>query len=455
MKTIRPMAMGVLLAVGLMAPSASAAQQVEAQEALAAAQEALAQVQSRVQSQVQTQVQTHVAQAMEESVRARAEAAVARTMARKGFDDDVYRRASRLVDEKKYEDALTRYQQVIDAKGSKVEGALYWKAYVLAKLGRRDEALKTLEELKKGYAQSRWLNDAKALELEIQQNGGRALSPEAESDEDLKLLAINGLLSTDPERAVPLLEKQLNNPKNSPRLKERALFVLAQSRNAKAREIVGNYAKGATNPDLQALAIQYLGSFGGKENRDKLAELYKSVNNDVQLKRAVLRGLMMSRDQEYLLQIARSEQNTELQREAIRYAASAGADVSSLWTPNASKEIKDAVIEGLMIRSNVDKLAEIAKSDSDIKVRRHAIELLGATNREKSAPLLLSMYASEQDKQIRTSILRAFRVQNNAKALVDAAKKETDPAMKREAVQLLSSMKSPEATEFLMELLNK
>lgn len=450
MNMIRPIAMGIFLTGGLLAPSASATQQVEAQEALAAAQEALAQV----QTQVQTQVKTHIAQAMEESVRARAEAAVARTMARKGFDDDVYRRASRLVDEKKYEDALTRYQQVIDAKGSKVEGALYWKAYVLAKLGRRDEAMRTLDELKKGYAQSRWLNDAKALELEIQQNGGRALSPEAESDEDLKLLAINGLLSTDPERAVPLLEKQLNNPKNSPRLKERALFVLAQSRNARAREIVGNYAKGATNPDLQALAIQYLGSFGGKENRDKLADLYKNVN-DVQLKRAVLRGLMMSRDQDYLLQIARSEQNAELQREAIRYAASAGADVSSLWTPNAPKEIKDAVIEGLMIRSNVDKLAEIAKSDSDIKVRRHAIELLGATIREKSAPLLQAMYASEQDKQIRASILRAFRVQNNAKALVDAAKKETDPAMKREAVQLLSSMKSPEATEFLMELLNK
>lgn len=450
MKTIRPIAMGVLLTAGLLAPSAAAAQQAEAQEALAAAQEALAQV----QAQVQTKVHTQIAQAMEESVRARAEAAVARTMARKGLDDDVYRRASRLVDERKYEEALQRYQQVIDGKGSRIEGAMYWKAYVLAKLGRREDALKSLDELKKGYAQSRWLNDAKALELEIQQNGGRALSPEAESDEELKLLAINGLLSTDPERAVPLLEKQLNNPKSSPRLKERALFVLAQSRNARAREIVGSYAKGATNPDLQALAIQYLGSFGGKENRDKLSELYKSVN-DVQLKRAVLRGLMMSRDQEYLLQIARSEQNAELQREAIRYAASAGADVSTLWTPNASKEIKDAVIEGLMIRSNVDKLAEIAKSDSDIKVRRHAIELLGATNREKSAPLLLSMYASEQDKQIRTSILRAFRVQNNAKALVDAAKKETDPAMKREAVQLLSSMKSPEATEFLMELLNK
>ena len=154
MKTIRPMAMGVLLAAGLMAPSA-VAQQAEAQEALAAAQDALAQVQSQVQAQVQGQVKTHIAQAMEESVRARAEAAVARTMARKGFDDDVYRRASRLVDDKKYEEALTRYQQVIDSKGSRIEGAMYWKAYVLAKLGRRDEAMRTLDELKKGYAQSR------------------------------------------------------------------------------------------------------------------------------------------------------------------------------------------------------------------------------------------------------------------------------------------------------------
>jgi HEAT repeat protein len=402
------------------------------------------------QAQAQAAAQ---ANAQSDAIRAKVEAAMARSMSR-GREDDMYRRASRLVDERKYEEALKQYQYVVDAKGNRIEGALYWKAYVLAKLGRRDEAMKSLDELKKGYASSRWLNDAKALELEIQQSGGRAASPESESDEELKLLAINGLLSTDPERAVPLLEKQLNNPKNSPKMKERALFVLAQSKNARGREIVGNYAKGATNPDLQSLAIQYMGSFGGKENRDKLAEIYRSVS-EVQLKRAVLRGLMMARDQEYLLQIAKSEQNPELQREAIRYAGNAGADVSALWSANASKEIKEAVLEGLMNRNNVEKLAEIAKSDSDPKVRREAIQYIGNIDRERSGNTLQTLYASEQDKQVKSTILRAFRNQNNVKALIEAARKESDVSLKRDAVRMLSDMKSPEATEFLVELLNK
>ncbi len=403
----------------------------------------VAQVQAQVQAQAQAQTE----------VKVNVDRAMARAFS-KGREDDQYRRASRLVDERKYEDALAQYQNLVEMKGARIEGSLYWKAYVLAKLGRRDDAVKALDELKKGYAQSRWLNDAKALEIEIQQGGGRPASPESESDEELKLLAINGLLSTDPDRAVPLLEKQLNSSKSSPKLKERALFVLAQSKNARAREIIGNYAKGATNPDLQSLAIQYLGSFGAKEDRDRLADIYKSVP-ELHLKRAALRGLMIGHATDQLMQIARTEQNTDLQREAIRYAANSGADVGSLWTPNASKEIKEAVMEGLMSRNNSDKLAEIAKSDSDPKIRRQAVEYLGNTGREKSAAILQGMYASEQDKQVRMSILQAFRNQNNARVLIELARKESDPSLKREAVQLLSHMKSPEATEFLVELLNK
>jgi len=349
---------------------------------------------------------------------------------------------------------LTHYQQIAEAKGSRAEGALYWKAYVLSKLGRREDALASLEELKKSYAQSRWLNDARALELEVQQGAGRGASPESEGDEELKLLAINGLLSTDPERAVPLLEKQLTNPKNSPKLKERSLFVLAQSKNARAREIVANYAKGASNPDLQLMAVQYLGTFGGKENRDKLTEIYRS-GSDVALKRAVLRGLMISRDHEALMQIARTEQNPELQRDAIRYIGSAGGDVGPLWSSAASKETKEAVLEGLMIRNDVLKLSEIAKSDPDVKIRRQAISHLANCGREKTGPMLVAMYSGEQDKQVRSAILRGLYQQSNAKALVELARKESDPGLKREAVQQLSHMKSAEATEFLVELLNK
>ena len=50
-------------------------------------------------------------------------------------------------------------------------------------------------------------------------------------------MALNGLLNSDPEKALPILEKLLQGPA-SPKLRERAVFVLAQSNSPKAREIL-------------------------------------------------------------------------------------------------------------------------------------------------------------------------------------------------------------------------
>src|SRR2546426_6281376 len=47
---------------------------------------------------------------------------------------------------------------------------------------------------------------------------GQPVRPENETDEDLKVIAINGLQHTDPERAVPLLEKVLQGS-GSPKLR--------------------------------------------------------------------------------------------------------------------------------------------------------------------------------------------------------------------------------------------
>ena len=46
-----------------------------------------------------------------------------------------------------------------------------------------------------------------------------------------------------------------------------------------------------------------------------------------------------------------------------------------------------------------------------------------------------------------------FDAIDNAKALVGLARSERDPAMKKEIVQRLSRMKSPEATDYMLELL--
>src|SRR4029453_9568525 len=114
----------------------------------------------------------------------------------------------------------------------------------------------------KSYPASRWLNDARGLQLEVKQASGQGGSPESQTDEDLKLIAINSLMNSDAERMVPLLEKLLADPKASPRLKSRALFVLGQSRNPHAGDIIARYAKSTGNPDVQLKAVEYLGIFG-------------------------------------------------------------------------------------------------------------------------------------------------------------------------------------------------
>jgi hypothetical protein len=109
--------------------------------------------------------------------------------------------------------------------------------------------LTLLAELGRAYPQSRWLKEVRALDVEIRQQSGQATRPESVVDEDLKVMAINGLLNTDPERAVPMLEKLLQGTP-SRKLQDRALFVLRQSGSPRAREIVVKIAQGDTQPDL-------------------------------------------------------------------------------------------------------------------------------------------------------------------------------------------------------------
>ena len=281
-----------------------------------------------------------------------------------------YRDGINSIDDRKYERALERFDRVIEAKWSRADGAYYWKAYALNKLGKRDEALAALAEIPKQFPQSRWINDANALKAEIQQASGAAASPENQSDEDLRLLAINGLMNSEPDRAVPLLEKVINDPKNNLGLKGRALFVLAQSRSDRARDIVAQYAKGGSNPDLQIRAVTYLGTYRSKDSQQTLADVYASVN-DVSVKRAVLRSMVISRDVPHLFNAAKSESNLELRQEAIRNLGvlQATNELGQLYASETNVDLKDAIIQSLFVGRATDRLIEIARSEKDTRLR--------------------------------------------------------------------------------------
>src|SRR5262249_27406844 len=105
---------------------------------------------------------------------------------RAGRDEDrLYAKGESAIDGRRWDEAVQAFGEVASANGSRADGALYWKAYALNKLGRRQEALTTISHLRQAYAGSRWMDDAKALELEVQQASGKPVNPDAEPDEDL------------------------------------------------------------------------------------------------------------------------------------------------------------------------------------------------------------------------------------------------------------------------------
>lgn len=225
-----------------------------------------------------------------------------------------YDRGARALDQRQYAEAAKAFEEAARAK-SRADGALYWQAYAQSRLGQSAQALAALAELEKAYAQSRWLMDAKALEIEIRQAEGKPVSPEAQADEELKLLALNGVMRSDPEKAIPIVEKMLQGPA-SPRVKERALFVLLQNKSPRAIEVVMNVARGGSNPDLQRSAIRSLGVFGGDQTRDLLAELYPKAP-DARVKREILNSLFVKGAASQLVAIARAETNLDLKKEVV------------------------------------------------------------------------------------------------------------------------------------------
>jgi hypothetical protein len=236
-----------------------------------------------------------------------------------GNDRD-YRAGTRAIDRHDYERAIKDLDQVINAKSKHSDAALYWKAYAQLKMGHSEGALATLTALNRLYPNSSWLNDATALNAEARSQAGHPVSPETAADDDLKVLALNGLMHSDPAQATPIIEKFVSDPKNSPQLRERALFVLARSNEPGAQKTVAEIAQGAANPDLQAKAIQYLAVTNAKENSNIFSSIYQR-SSDPQVKRAVLNALFLKKDANALVSIARHENNSELKRDAVQRLA--------------------------------------------------------------------------------------------------------------------------------------
>ena len=372
-------------------------------------------------------------------------------------EDALYSDGTRAINDARWSQAESIFANIVQLHGERAEAALYWKAYAENKEGKPTQALDTCNQLKQAYPHGKWINECGALEIEIRGKSNDPLPPQAEQDEELKLLALNSLMQQDESRALPVIQQILNSDK-SEKLKSRALFVLAQDQSQPAQALLGQVARGEKDAALQRKAIEMLAITRGKQASDTLADIYRHSTNE-EVKKAILHDYLIIGTPDPLVDAASHESNPELVRTAVHTLGAMGAanQLLTLYHGTSSPEAKADIISGLIPagQKGAEALGTIANSEPDPELRRKAIRNLGIAGGKSAVPSLLATYKKNSDPETRKAVVQALFLAGDSHDLVELARAEKNPEIEKSIVQQLSLMRDKEATDYMLEVLNK
>lgn len=275
-------------------------------------------------------------------------------------EDALYAQGTKAMDDQRWADAVSAFDRVASGKGKRADAALYWKAYSLNKLGRKEEAAATCGALHGASPSSRWNRECLALEVRISVDPEKIAAMAREqaemginmsrmnmdmnmnmsefqdgesgvhmrmfkrngeaTEDDIKILALNSLIRQEPAKALPMLRDILRSDKSSIDMKRQALFVLSRSKQPEAQALLSETAKNSKEPALQREAVQMLALDRGKDAGPALVDIYRG-SSDPGVKRAAVNGLFLAHDAGRLVELARAEKDLGLKRDIVSQLA--------------------------------------------------------------------------------------------------------------------------------------
>ncbi len=192
-------------------------------------------------------------------------------------------------------------------------------------------------------------------------------------DADLRVEALGRLMAVDAPRVIPMLRSIAFEADNLAAAR-RAVFVLAQSRNPQAEEVVAAVAR--TGPEaVQIVAVRELARFGGVSAGAELLEVYGS--GTPRLKAQVVNSLAERADRTGLYTIAQSERDAPLRERAILALGRAGGQeqLRTLYV-RGPDGARGAVIAGLCSARDDEGLIRIADREKIASLRQEVLDCL-------------------------------------------------------------------------------
>ena len=419
------------------------------------------------------------------------------------------REGRELVGERKWDAARAKFDNLIRAypRDKNLDAALYWLAFCLKQQGKPREADRTLERLIKEYPRSDWGDDARALRLELADALGdpdaarKVLEREQknverdqkiverdqktiereqktierdqrnldkdDSNEALRLIALQSLFQADPERAMSVAAGFLSqDSKASATIQEAALGLIARHGGEKAWPALLETARNQSVAEsLREQAIYWLAHQNREQAAEALVQLYDGEKT-AELKERLLYWLAQSdngRARAKIVEVARGDNSSELRDRAIYWIAQRGGEQSfnslnELYGAEKDSAIKDRILYWFA-QSNEPraqaKIIEIARSDGSSELRDRAVYWVAQRKGEESTDALIRLYDEQKEEETKERILY-WLGQRGGKAglqkLLAVARNDSSQSLRERAVYYLGQSKDPEAIKLLEQI---
>jgi HEAT repeat protein len=383
----------------------------------------------------------------------------------------LFRAGRDLIENEEWAKAAETFRNFINTypRDNDVDAALYWYAYALKRQGETKEAAKALGRLIKEHERSGWREEADAMLTELAPALGQtriiddALGNE---NEELKIIALQSLFDSDPERALGFVTNWLKPTSTaSRRMKEAAVSLLGAHGGKQAVPLLLDIARNQPDAKLRQTAIHRLGEAGGETVMDELMRIY-SADPDANIRRQVLHALAEmegARADAKLLEIAQNgSEDPELRKTAIgRLADREGAfdNLVRLYDADRGSDIRERLLNVFADSDDpraLAKLLEVARTGDNVELRKFAQRRLGDKNSEAMLDELLRIYQTENDADVKRNILNALSDMDSPRAAVKLREIARNPAedatLRRHVINHIGERDDAQTVELLISL---
>ena len=414
--------------------------------------------------------------------------------------DSLYRVAREALNRGEYRRAAQTFNEITKKypRSQYMLSSAYWEAFARYRSGGTDdlrEALKILDERSAQFAslgddgnvdvqalRARVLGalasrgDARAAE-ELKKNVSQSASCDRE-DVSVRAEALGALGQMDMAAAMPVVRKVLQRRDEcTVELRRRALYLLSRQPSAEAVGLILDVAKNDTDSGIRGDAMRVLPRVAGDSAVPQLEELLRT-STDEQTQRSVINALG-SIDSDRARRAIRTiiERNDAAER--VRYDAILSlsrerdsrmispeetAYLRSLYGKLESTRLKEAVLTSVgRIQSSESEqfLLAIARNTNESpSLRASALQRLGRMNSVGVAEIA-KLYEVADSRAMREQILSALSQRKEPEAIdkmIDIAKKDTDPQIRRTAINLITRASqggNERAKKFLQEFFDR